>query len=69
MNKQNAEETKLETRFCISTDSPCALCHRRHIRTVGTTETYLAGTNDWVCYDCARGIDRELAEFAYYPER
>ena len=64
-----ATEKSLEARLCIAVDDPCALCRRRLNRMVGMTETYLAGTENWVCYGCASSIDPDLANFAYAPER
>lgn len=58
----------LEARICTSVDTQCALCNRQRERNLGMTETYLEDTVDWVCRDCALGIDRELACFAYLPE-
>ena len=50
-------------------NDPCVICHRYKERTLGATETYLAcETEDWVCPDCAFGIDPELARLAYEPE-
>lgn len=59
----------LEARVCTLMDHPCALCSRPGERNLGMTETYLQSTGGWVCYDCALGLDRELALFAYAPEQ
>ena len=48
-------------------NDPCAMCDRWLERTRGATETYLAGTEDWVCASCAYGIDADLAQFAHDP--
>lgn len=62
----------LEARICTSADARCAVCggpgHWILGRRLGMTETYLEGTEDWVCRNCALTIDRELVLFAYSPE-
>jgi hypothetical protein len=45
----------------------CTVCGSNRERTPGMTETYLAGTELWVCSECAFEIDEELARFAYDP--
>jgi len=45
----------------------CGIYTLRKMRTLGATEMYIAGTVQWVCADCAFGIDAELASFAYDP--
>jgi hypothetical protein len=61
----------LEARIRMPEDeNVCSLCQRwKESQPAGMTETYVAGTQDWVCFDCACGIDPELAYFAYCPER
>src|SRR5665213_1135426 len=48
-------------------DDACGICGHRKVRIPGATETYTAGTCQWVCADCAVEIDPELANFAYDP--
>jgi hypothetical protein len=58
----------LEARINVTGgDDVCHTCGRHKERTPGVTETYIAGTELWVCPDCAFGIDSELARFAYDP--
>jgi ribosome-binding protein aMBF1 (putative translation factor) len=58
----------LEARINLTGASdPCHVCRRNRERTPGMTETYVAGTQLWVCSDCAFEIDVELARFAYDP--
>ena len=47
------------------TNDPCRICGGWKERTELGTETYIAETEHWVCYDCALEIDRDLARFAY----
>jgi hypothetical protein len=62
-------KTTLEARIRIAGSIDlCALCDRVSDRMVGETEAYVAGTQDWVCPDCAFGSDKELAVFVYRPE-
>ncbi len=60
-----SSEVKLYARLCQCPNDPCILCGRWRERTIGLTETWLSGTEDWVCDDCAFGIDPDLAHFAY----
>ena len=61
---------QLEARINIAGEtSSCAVCGRWTERILGSTETYLAGSHNWVCAECANGIDLELALFAYRPDR
>ena len=58
----------LEARVnAMGADDACYSCGFRKIRELGATETYLVGTQRWVCADCALRIDAELAGFAYNP--
>ena len=59
----------LEARVNIDgVDDACNICglHKERIR--GATGTYIAGTQLWVCAECALCIDGELASFAYNPD-
>jgi hypothetical protein len=59
---------QLEARVNIAGEnSPCAICGRCTGRIPGSTETYLAGSHNWVCAGCAECIDHDLAVFAYRP--
>jgi hypothetical protein len=59
----------LEARISIdSVDDACDICGLHKKRIHGATGTYIAGTQRWVCAECALCIDGELASFAYYPD-
>jgi hypothetical protein len=45
----------------MSTDDVCHVCGCGSKHPLGVTETYIAGTDRWVCPTCAFGIDSELA--------
>ena len=67
MNSLNPQDLEARVNTTGGND-PCVICNRYKERTLGETETYLVETEDWVCPDCAFGMDKELARFAYDPE-
>lgn len=56
----------LEARINVNgADDACCKCDLHQERVKGATETFIAGTQYWVCADCAFEVDVELARFAY----
>ena len=72
MESTSCQKTKriLEARLNrFSGTEPCFLCNRFIKRTRGTMETYLRGTLEFVCFNCALKDDWNLAVFAYAPDK
>src|ERR1017187_7152185 len=63
---------QLEARLSTGEDgSPCTICNRSGADRpfwADAMETYLAGTEDWVCCACAARLDENLCRFAYGSE-
>lgn len=61
----DTDKPKLQARINTGGRDGCAVCHGQPKRERGSMETYLSGTERWVCPACASLCDENLCHFAY----
>jgi hypothetical protein len=57
---------KLEARVNTGQNDECVICNRSKKRKRKQMETYIAGTENWVCFACSAQIDEPLCHFVYH---